>query len=357
MQQPPKMTTKQITVLVLLGIAGYFLIRMLIPYLTPILWAITLAIFIAPLQQRLNARIRSRNVAAFTGVLITASVVIVPAIVLSIQITHEMAGLFRRLRDGQELDRIVQWFNGGTISIWLEQHLGISAVNLRASLSGSIEQLANQMVGYATGLISNSLLLVINVVMIIFTLFFLLRDGHYFFDKLLRLLPLSGVRKRQLVRRVKDVISATLFGNFLIACVQGGLAGLMFFILGIPAALLWTLVMTVFSLLPFFGSFMIWLPVAIWLLISGQFIKGIVLLLWGTLVVGLVDNILRPMLVSKQVRLHTLAVFYAVLGGLKVFGAIGLVLGPVIVACFFTLLDFIILPGEAINSEGEAAAD
>jgi predicted PurR-regulated permease PerM len=341
MRRITKLTPKSIATLVLLGIASYFLVRMLLPFSAPIFWSITLAIFVFPLQEQLNRKFRSKNTAALIGTLITATVILVPVVILSIQLGHEVNALYQRLRDWEGMDRIFYWFNGGAFSIWLEQNLGISVDSLRQTLSGNLKGMANSAMSFATGLISNTVSLIINIIFILFTLFFLLRDGNLFLHWLMELMPMHEERKQELVKRVRDVINATVVGNLAVAGTQGTLAGLMFYILGIPGSLLWTLVMVVLSMIPLLGSFIVWMPAAIWLLASGHITKGIVLIAWGSIVVGLVDNFMRPMMVGKQTRLHTIVVFYAVLGGIKIFGPLGLVFGPVIFACFITLLKFI----------------
>lgn len=333
---------KTIAILLLLAISGYLLICILMPFLAPILWASLLAIFISPMQQYFNRKIASKNLAALVGVTVTLSVIILPTMLLFVQLVQEINQLYHHVRDGQELDRLFNWFKDGNFSNWLQQHLGISTSTLRENLSGYIEKFSGWAISYTTSIISNFFLLVIELFFITFTLFFLLRDGNIFLSWLMNLIPIANSHKEQLVKKFRDVIHATLVGNFMVAGTQGGLAGLMFYILDIPGALLWTLVMSMLSLLPLLGSFIIWLPAAIWLIVGGHVIKGIVLIVWGVLIVGLVDNFMRPLLMGRQTNLHTIAVFYALLGGLKLYGPLGLVLGPVIVVSFITLIDFLV---------------
>jgi predicted PurR-regulated permease PerM len=346
MNQLPNSKVKTVAIVVLLGVSGYLLARMLMPFFAPILWASLLAIFVYPLQSYLNSKVSSKNLAALLGVIITLSVIIVPVVLLFLQLGDELNNLYHRARDGQELNRLFDWFRDGKFANWLQQHFGISTATLRDNLAGYIERASGWAINYTTSLISNFALLIIEIFFITFTLFFLLRDGRRFLDWGLQLIPLSADREQALIKKIHDVIRVTLVSNFLVAGTQGGLAGLMFFILGVPGALLWTMVMSVLSMIPIFGSFMIWMPAAIWLLVTGHIAKGIVLLVWGVAVVGLVDNFMRPLLMGRKTSLETITAFYAVLGGMKLFGPIGLVLGPVVFVAFLTLIDFVTPAGE-----------
>jgi predicted PurR-regulated permease PerM len=336
-----KFSVRQLTTLILLGLSGYFLLRILLPFFSPILWAITLGAFIYPMQRRLNHKIKSRDLSALAGTLIAAGVIIAPTVILLIQVGHELVALYQKAQASAWVDKVSQWFNDGSYSTWVQQHLGISAESLRQSVIERLKGFGSFIAGFATGIISNTLSILGTTFFVLFTLFFVLRDGEKFLDWILHLLPMRPDQKVELVKRFNDAINATLMGNLFVAGIQGGLAGVMFFILGIPGALLWTLVMIMLALIPLMGTFLIWFPASIWLMLSGHIVKGIILMIWGVGVVGLIDNFLRPVLIRRQTEIHTIAVFYSVLGGLKLFGLIGFVLGPVVVICFTTLIDFI----------------
>jgi predicted PurR-regulated permease PerM len=150
---------------------------------------------------------------------------------------------------------------------------------------------------------------------------------------------LSDDEADALLRRTSDTIRATVFGTVVVAIVQGALGGLMFWLLGLPAALLWGVVMAVLALIPVLGAFVVWVPAAIFLAVEGSWGKALLLTGWGTLVVGTIDNLLYPVLVGNKLRLHTVPVFFAIVGGLIVFGAAGVILGPVILAVTLGLVD------------------
>ncbi|MBK7996178.1 MAG: AI-2E family transporter [Blastocatellia bacterium] len=144
-------------------------------------------------------------------------------------------------------------------------------------------------------------------------------------------------------------MNATLFGNVVVAITQASLAGFMFYLLGVPAVLIWTVIMAILAMIPMVGTAFIWIPTAIWLFLTGSVAKAIILVLWGIFVVSTIDNVLRPMLVGRQTNLPTIVTFYSVLGGIRIFGPLGLVLGPLIVASFVTLLNFIFPKNEEIK--------
>jgi predicted PurR-regulated permease PerM len=171
------------------------------------------------------------------------------------------------------------------------------------------------------------------------TLFYFLRDRHNLLGFIFRLAPLSSGESHELVRRVSETISATLYGNLVVKLVQGVLGGLMFWILGLPAPLLFGILMALLAMLPIVGTSLVWGPAAIVLLYQGSWVKAIVLVVWGGLVVSLIDNLLYPMLVATELRLHTLGVLFSVFGGLIAFGPAGFVLGPVILASAVALLE------------------
>jgi predicted PurR-regulated permease PerM len=170
-------------------------------------------------------------------------------------------------------------------------------------------------------------------------MYYLFRDGERIMRALPEMLPLERSQSEAIFARTRDVISASLYGVLVIAIIQGALGGLAFWALDLPSAIVWAVVMTFLSMIPMAGSFLVWVPAAIYLGITGHWGKALILVAWGTLVIGTVDNFLRPKLVGERTRLHELFIFFSVLGGLKVFGVLGIVLGPVVLAITLALLD------------------
>jgi len=235
------------------------------------------------------------------------------------------------------------FFQGGQ---WREQlaripWLGslLAALEQQVNLGGQLQSMAGEVGKRASEFAAGSVWVLVQVVLTFFVLFYLFRDRRKALGTVRSLVPLSEKETNKVFTRVADTIHATVFGTLAVAAVQGALGGLMFWWLGLPAPILWGAVMGLLAIVPVLGAFVVWLPAAIFLASSGQWGKAVILLLWGTVVVGLIDNLLYPILVGKRLRLHTVPVFFAIVGGLAVFGAAGIILGPVILALTDAILE------------------
>jgi predicted PurR-regulated permease PerM len=170
-------------------------------------------------------------------------------------------------------------------------------------------------------------------------MYYLFRDGETIVNNLRGVLPLNKSQSERIFARTQEVVSASVYGVVTIAMIQGLLGGLAFWLLGLPSPVLWAVLMTFVCMIPVAGSFMVWVPLAIYLILSGHWTKAIILLAWGAFVVSTIDNFVRPKLIKNQTKLHELFVFFSVLGGMSVFGILGIVLGPVVLAITLGLLD------------------
>lgn len=173
----------------------------------------------------------------------------------------------------------------------------------------------------------------------LFVLFFLYRDGRAAMSALCRLVPLADEEATRLFRRIEETILATVNGSLAVAFVQAVLAGVMYTALGVPAAVIWAAATFIVALVPMFGTFLVWGPIAVYLLLTDAWVKAIVLVSWGALAVGTIDNFLYPHLVGNRLQLHTVPTFFAIVGGIAVFGPAGLIIGPVVLAVTIGLLD------------------
>jgi hypothetical protein len=197
--------------------------------------------------------------------------------------------------------------------------------------------LANRTVGVVGGVLSA----VVQTLLVVFTMFYLFRDGDAIRYAAYDVLPLDRSQASDIVTRTREVVAATVYGVLVISGIQGSLGGMVFWALGLPSPLLWGVVMFFLSMIPMAGAFLVWAPAAVYLAFSGAWAKAIFLTAWGVLVVGSIDNFLSPLLVGKRTRLHELLIFFSVLGGLQVFGVLGLVLGPVTVAITLALFEVV----------------
>jgi predicted PurR-regulated permease PerM len=311
-------------------------IAIALPFVPPLTWAVVLAVLGWPLHIRIRRRIVNRNLAALASVLLVALIILTPVIWISIRASEEVSsgvkqieadvksGVFQAALDRHP--RLVRGYN------WLNDRVDLGSAGLAA---------ASSLKGQVGHLIGKSIRTIIEAFICLFMLFFFFRDRAEILHAVRMRLPLSAAEIQLLLGRVKNMIRATVFGRMLTAIVQGVLGGLMFWILGIEAALLWTVVMAVLSMIPALGSIFVWAPAAAWLAISGHWVKAIILAVWGSAVIGTIDNILYPLLVGRDVRIHTLLLFIALLGGVLLFGATGLVLGPVLMETGLSLIEIV----------------
>ncbi len=338
----------------LTGIAIYLCWRILQPLATVILWSTVLAMMFAPLNRKLLARTRRPNLSAAVTLAVAVVAVLLPVAGLSLAVVGEVSDLLVEAPEkwnewvGDPLlqARAAEWrADLGERFPFVER---LDAERIKESLT----QLGGTMVKRSVGLVGGLLQALLEFVFIVFSLFFLLRDAVKFESVLRRLLPLSPRQSDRLIARTVEVVHASVLGVLAIAFLQGALGGAMFAILGLPSPILWGVVMALFAMIPMVGAGVIWLPTAILLLATGHTGKAIALCAVGALVISTIDNFLRPRLVGGRTGLHELVVFFAVLGGLKVFGVVGLLVGPAVFAVAWSLLE--LFRDSALEREEEA---
>src|SRR5262245_16352612 len=287
--------------LALTALAVYLCWLMAQPFLPVLTWAVAIAVVARPLHAALEAQLRNRDLAAFFAVVIVTVLLIVPGIFLIDRAIREAADAVRRL----------QAFVGSTdwqVFLAKQRHLGriASWLETNLDLTDSIRSLASAISVRAPKVVAASVQSVVLLIIMLFTLFYFFRDHRRIVSGLIHLLPLPNREIATLLASTADAIHATIYGRFTVAAVQGTLGGLMFWILGLNAPLLWGTLMILFSLVPMLGAFIIWVPAAIILAIQGSWVKALILTLWGALVIGLVDNFLYPLIVGDRLRVHSL---------------------------------------------------
>jgi predicted PurR-regulated permease PerM len=314
------------------------------PFFGAILWGTILAIMFAPFYRELLRRIpKRRTAAAIATVLLVLVIVILPLVLIGTLLVQEALAVYQKFEAGE-------WNIGDSVRAvvsalpaWifdLLQRLGLTDfAGIQERFSSTFMQASQFFAARALDFGQNTLNLIVNLCIVLYLLFFLLRDGEHIGRRIRVALPLHPDQQRELFRRFAAVIRATVKGNLVVAIAQGSLGGIAFWFLGIHAPVLWAVVMAVLSLLPAVGSALVWLPVAIYLLVSGAMWKGIGLIIYGAVVIGLVDNVLRPILVGKDTKMPDYIVLIATLGGIAVFGINGFVIGPVIAAMFMAVWD------------------
>jgi predicted PurR-regulated permease PerM len=226
----------------------------------------------------------------------------------------------------------------GRLAGWIEARFGVATVRSEAFIAETLNRSRALMLGLSLSLAENIATSLVKAFFVIFTMYYLFRDSDKIVRRLPAALPLKREQSEAIIARTQEVVSASVYGVVSIAALQGLLGGLAYWILGLPSPVLWAVLTAFVCMIPMLGSFLIWVPLAIFLVVGGHWTKAIILVLWGALVISMVDNFLRPKLIKNQTRLHELFVFFSVLGGISVFGLLGIVLGPVILAITLGLL-------------------
>lgn len=329
---------KRAFILLLIAVtAGFGLV--LEEYAAAIFWGVVFAIVFAPLHRKLLMRMPNKpTLAALATLLISLVMVILPLSLIGLSLIKETAAIYDRISSGNLSagSYVEQVFNAlpSWLTPWMEKlHLG-TLEEIQTKLSNIALQASKLAATKAVGLGQNTLGFVVGFGVMLYLIFFLLRDGKELVARIWAATPLAPEHKRELAIKFITVIRATVKGNLAVAAAQGALGGLIFWILGIQGAVLWAVVMAFLSLLPAVGAGLVWGPVAIYFLATGAVTKGLILAAYGVLVIGLVDNVLRPLLVGKDTKMPDYVVLISTLGGMALFGLSGFVLGPAIAALF-----------------------
>ena len=311
------------------------------PYAGPIIFAAVIAIIFHPVHRYSLRIFRNRNAAALASTLATMFVAAVPIYFLGRAVSHELTDLYRSLatRSAPEGGLSASALHAvERLVAWVGQHFAWPALDLHAMAVRRLEEASAFLVRLGASLVTNIFTWIADAVIAALVLFFLFRDGAAGMARLGSALPLGAERFAELQQRINATVIANFYGGVAVGAAQGSLTALAFWVLGIDSPVLWGVVTAFFSLVPVVGSATVWVPAGVILLFSGHLIKGIILLAWGAGVVGLADNVVRPWIISESVRLHTIYVFFALLGGMQVFGLMGLFLGPVILSVTVALL-------------------
>lgn len=340
----PELESKSL--LVLVGAATLLFALILWPFFGAVCWSVFIALVFWPMHQRLlRGSGGRRNMAAAASLTVILLIVILPLAMIATSIAQEASVLVGKMRSGEiqvgvyfqrAVEALPAWLRGILERLGLDD-LGGLQQRLVTALGESGQAVTSRV--FLIG--QNTLDFAVSFFVMLYILFFLFRDGAALTKDIARTIPLREDHTRRLLTQFATVVRATVKGNIVVAVVQGALGGLAFLVLGVPGPMLWGAVMALFSLLPAVGAFMVWAPVAAYFFFTGELVEAIGLTLWGAVVIGLVDNFLRPVLVGRDTRLPDYLVLVATLGGLVVFGLNGFVIGPVIAALFLVSWDML----------------
>jgi predicted PurR-regulated permease PerM len=342
---------QSVAIFVGLAVALYLSWLVISPFVAAISWAVVIAVLFFPVHARLERRIGSAAWSAALSTLLAIAVILTPLALAMTAAATELRDVSLRLP--QTMDRWLDPLHPvtGPAIAWIEQFANLNHLRDPEWLKASFADWS----GGSLGLVGGAMAMAVQAALIVVTMFFLFKDAPLVRTTLYDLVPVENRRLWALFARTRDVIIASVYGTVLVAIVQGTLGGLAFAVLGLPSPILWGVVMMLLALVPLLGPFVVWVPAACYLASSGDVGRAIALALWGTLVVGLADNLLRPMLVGNRTNMHGLVVFFGVLGGLKVFGLLGLIMGPVVFAIALSLIDALRAVGAPAEVGGRAA--
>jgi predicted PurR-regulated permease PerM len=336
----------------ILLLTGYLAFRIVAPFLSALVWAGVIAMVLNPVQRRLARRVGVTRAAAFTTML-AAFIIVGPAVgVLSVMVA-EGTTLINRIQSGgyalPTSPELQQWYDR------LRQQTAIPLpADLTSTLADAVKWVATYVAGRAGSILQNVASSVFQLFVMLFGLFYCLRDSERIVRTIRELLPFEPARREHMINQTYDLVLATVGSTFIVAIVQGSLTGIALGLLGFGSPVFWGVMAAFVSLIPVVGSGLIWGPAVVYLFSTGDIVRGVILVAVGVGVIGMADNILRPVLLSGRTTMHGLLVFISLLGGMAAFGFIGIVIGPVAIATLTTLLGGVMEPGPGDGPEADA---
>ncbi len=321
----------------------YLFYQVMVPFFVPIVWAAVFVVLFFPLYERLLPRVKGRGLASLILCSLIIIIIIGPMTYLFIALVNEATTAVSKVNElskSGELSKILSfdlpWIDA--MKEKLSKYYDLSNVNLEQLTRQAANSISSALVTQTSWLIANGTKAVFYFCLMVFTMYYFFKDGEKIVRKTRRLMPLTADQVDVTFRQLRDIIAATMYGGVAIALLQGLMGGIMFALVGIPSAVFWGAIMAFLSIIPVVGAFIVYIPAGIILIIGGSYIKGAVVILVGTLVISQVDSVLRPLLIAGKASMHPLLLFFAIMGGIALFGLLGVVLGPMIAAIFLTLL-------------------
>jgi predicted PurR-regulated permease PerM len=324
---------------------------MIQPFVGVLAWATVLVIVFYPIHRRLVQRTKRPSLSALLSCALVILTILIPVALVTVAVLNELSGAVHNLQASIAYLLDPNSPVSGRVLRWAGNYVDIEQIRSGQYLTEQLKGVSGEIAGRTLGIIGGVVGAIVQMFFVVFTMYYLFRDGDRIFNAVTDSLPVDDKQAVSIMERARDVIGASVYGVLAIAIIQGTLGGLAFWALGVPSALVWGVAMTFLSMIPMLGAFLVWVPAAIFLAATGHYVKAILLVLWGTLVIGMIDNFLRPKLVGSRTKLHELLIFFAVLGGLQVFGVLGIVMGPVVLAITMTLIEIF----RAVDKSAKAA--
>ncbi len=317
----------------LLGIVTVLFLFLLKPFAYAIFWSAVIAALFSPVFQRLNRWTKSPNLSSTITLILVIFIIVLPLIIVGKLLITESVNLYTKINVGSINSAVTSFANQVRHSRLLN-NLNFNESLITEKIASTSQWAINFLFSTIGNITQNSLTFLILFIVTLYSLFFFLRDGDKLLKKLMYLCPLGDKYEALLYKKFTKTAEAALRGTLVIALIQGLLGATMFAVVGVPGALIWGLVMTILCLIPGLGAFVIWFPTAIILWLLGDIWQSIAMVLFGTLVIGTIDNFLRPLLVGKGLHMHPLIILFSTIGGVSLFGISGFVIGPIIASLF-----------------------
>ena len=324
-------------------ILGYLTYQIISPFLSSIMWAIVLSILFYPVYAFIHKYVKYKSVASLLTLIIILVILFGPFSYLSYLIAQEAMSLIGNIESGS-FDSLKSFFKHPAANVLISKVLSIFHITeqeFQKALVENITTIGKESAGLIQTGLSNIVSGVINFIFMILSTFFFLGDGPEFIEKISNFMPFSKKQKDRLLQQTKDIIVSTMYGGVTVAAAQGIIGGILFAVLGISSPVLWGFTMFIASFIPMVGTFIIWGPAAGYLFFQGFYLKGVILVLGGVFVISPVDNILRPLIMKGKTKMPVIAIFFSILGGIKLFGFIGLIAGPLVFALFVSVFEIL----------------
>ncbi len=326
-----------------LAVLGYFTYRIMSPFFGAIAWAIVVTIIFYPAYAFISRYVKVELLASLFTVGIVLIVILGPFAYLTAVLVNEVQLIASKINANKfdTLQIFITRIESYPFVQKIMSYGGLGELASRQAIRDNVSSIGKTLIEAFSVHIPDILSVVGNFVFMIFTTYFLLKDGPRFLIKAREYMPFSDAQKERLATQIKDMIVSTVYGGVLIAIIQGTLGGLAFYFLGIDSPVMWGVAMSVMSFVPLLGTFIIWGPTSVYLAMQGEFINGLVLFLFGVLVISMVDNILKPLIIGNRTKMPTIVILFSVLGGIKLFGVIGLITGPLVTAVFLSVFEIV----------------
>lgn len=344
--------------LAIILILFYLFYRVMSPFLFTIAWAMVLSITFYPAYKIILRHLKKPWAASILSLIMILVIIIGPFSYISGALVNEITDVYSRL-EMNGFDSIISLKNHPRITEFFDSissHKLLQGFDLRQGAVTTLKSVSSSIAEHISSIFTNALLLIINFIIMCMTIFYFFKDGASIAGYIKKLLPFSDKQKDRLEERVRELVVAAIYGGLAVAVAQGILGGIAFWLFDLPSPVFWGTAMAILSLVPLFGCTTIWLPAGIFLILSGSYAKGIGFLVYCILLITTIDNIIKPLVIGGRTKLHTLLVFFSVLGGINFLGFLGFILGPLITVLCLSLLEIYTFEDETVQATEQAPA-